>query len=77
MWEIFLDLAPASLKKSLNVPMEHIAKSVEYLFRKNSDPNFLHINFDKAALEEAIKQTSYKQHMYAIGSIMGRKARSA
>lgn len=77
MWEIFSDLAPSTLKKDLNVPMEHIAKSVEYLFRKNTSSNSLKVVFTKAILEEAIKQTGYEQHMHATGLIVGRKARSA
>jgi hypothetical protein len=77
MWEIFGELAPSTLNKNLNVPMEHIAKTVEYLFRKHANSDSLKVAFSKAILYEAIKQTGYEQHMHAISLIMGKKARSA
>lgn len=73
LWEIFFELAPASLKNKLNIPMEHIAKSVEYIFRELSGPEVLHVPIEKAWLTKAVKQTGYEHHMHAVGLIVGRK----
>lgn len=75
MWEVFLELAPDVLNKKLEVPMEHIAKSVEYIFRQLSSTDNLHINIERELIKKAIKQTSYEQHMRAIALILGRKVR--
>jgi hypothetical protein len=75
MWEVLQELAPDVLKKKLEVPMEHIAKSVEYVFRQLSSDQTIHINIDKSLVTKAIKQTSYEQHMRAVSIIIGRKSR--
>ena len=56
--------------------MEHIAKSVEYIFRQLNSPDGLHIEIEKSLIVKAIKQTGYQQHMQAIGLILGRKLRA-
>lgn len=73
MWKIFVDLAPDNIQKHLNIPMEHIAKSVEYLFRVLSPGNPLHFSIEEDLIRKAIKQTAYQQHMYAISLVLGRK----
>jgi hypothetical protein len=77
MWEIFIELAPDNIKKYLNIPMEHIAKSVEYLFRVLSPGNPLHFTIEEDLIRKAIQQTAYQQHMYAVSLILGRKSKGS
>lgn len=63
MWEIYVDLAPEFLKKHLEVPMEHIAKAIEFLFRKFSLNDSADFQFTKHELYDAIVKTGYKNHM--------------
>jgi hypothetical protein len=77
MWNIFVDLAPERIQKYLNIPMEHIAKSVEYLFRELSFKNLLHVQINEDLIRKSIKQTAYEQHMYAISLVLGRNSKDA
>lgn len=77
MWNIFVDLAPERIQKYLNIPMEHIAKSVEYLFRELSSKNLLLVQINEDLIRKSIKQTAYEQHMYAISLVLGRNSKGA
>lgn len=75
MWTAFIELAPSTLQNRLEIPMEHIAKSIEYIFRQLNSSDSLHIQIEKSLIIKAIKQTAYQQHMQAISLILGRKQR--
>lgn len=75
MWKVYVELADDFLKEKLNIPMEHIGKAVEYIFRKLNSPDALHISIDNKLLTKAIKQTAYEQHMHAVGMVIGRKSK--
>lgn len=77
MWNIFVDLAPERIQKYLNIPMEHIAKSVEYLFRELGSKNLIHVHINEELIRKSIKQTAYEQHMYAISLVLGRNSKGA
>lgn len=63
MWDIYVDLAPEFLKKHLEVPMEHIAKAIEFLFRKFSVDDCANFQFTRNEIYDAIVKTGFKNHM--------------
>lgn len=63
MWDIYVDLAPEFLKKHLEVPMEHIAKAIEFLFRRFSLEDSADFQFTKDEIHDAIIKTGFKNHM--------------
>jgi hypothetical protein len=66
MWSIFAELGPHKPGYHLEVPMEHIAKSIEFIFRNFTDERIGKNGLDKADLISAIMNTEYQGHMNAI-----------
>ena len=66
MWRIFEELGPRKSKYSLEVPMEHIAMSVEYIFRNLTDEYVCADELKVADLDKAINDSNYQGHMSAI-----------
>lgn len=66
IWSSFIKLTPGE-RDSPEIPMEHVAKSVEYLFREHSDTSAIQIQFTIEQIEVAIKSTRYPE--YAMGTM--------
>ena len=73
LWEIYLNFAPLALQNNLEIPMEHIAKTIEYLFRNFSNKDDHLIDFSIDILKKAVDQTGFCNHMKALSSIMRKK----
>ncbi len=74
LWKIYVELAPPNSRRFLEVPMEHIAKAIEYLFRTYGGPIADHrFVFEPAMLRTAIEQTGYRAHMRTISHISKQK----
>ncbi len=67
-WELYTHLAPERLRSRLEVPMEHIVKAIEHLFRKFHTTD-ARLTFKRNELEAAITQTQYQAHMRAVARI--------
>jgi hypothetical protein len=66
MWNIFRELGPHKRGYRLEVPMEHITKTVEYLISHLDDNGVASAGVSKADIKEAIEQSAYQGHMAAI-----------
>ena len=65
LWSIYQSLAPPKLQTHLQLAMEHVAKPVEFLFRKHGG-NAMAVEFSREALTEAVASTRYAAYMQAI-----------
>jgi len=66
MWAFFSHWAPEKLKPRLEVPMEHIAKAAEYIFRRKTETAISSEGLREEDVADAIKSTQYSAHMNAI-----------
>jgi hypothetical protein len=66
LWSIFLALAPQIAGFNLEVPMEHVAKTVEAVFREFSDNRLLTTDLSHSELRDLIEKTGYVKHMNGI-----------
>lgn len=71
LWKIYMDLAPPSLKAHLQVPMEHIAKAVERIFRSSAHRDSSDFEVSAKELQAAVSYTGYAVHMRAIAAMTG------
>jgi len=71
LWSVFINLAPKVAGFKLEVPMEHIAKSVEGVFRDFDDDHLLTTELSFADLEEKVEMTAYRKHMIGICRVIG------
>lgn len=77
LWKIFVELGPHKRGYRLEVPMEHIAKSVEYLFRTLSDEGVASKGIEQAGLLRAVHNSEYHSHMAAISYMLKEEPRTA
>ena len=77
LWDIFYDLAPTHYRPYLEVPMEHIARSVESLFRKFGASTDHLVEFDEPILRAAVERTQYAAHMRTVARIPLKKSAKA
>jgi AAA domain len=70
MWSTFVELGPHITGYRLEAPMEHIAKTVEYLFRSFSDDQIDAQGVRKENLTRAVANTEYQGHMAAISYML-------
>jgi hypothetical protein len=69
MWECYEKLGLSKDKHDVEVPMEHVAKAVENMYRFNSDRDVLTLGrIRDEGILEAIQSTQYAAHMQAIGA---------
>jgi len=62
-------MGPHSPGYKLDVPMEHIAKTVEGIFRNFSDDRMVGEELTQSDLAGEIEKTAYRRHMRAISYI--------
>jgi hypothetical protein len=77
MWRIFVELGPHITGYRLETPMEHIAKTVEYIFRSFSDEQIDTRGVRKEDLARAIANTEYQGHMAALSYMLKNSGRRA
>ena len=77
LWKIFVELGPYKRGYRLEVPMEHIAKSVEYLFRTFSDESVATKWIEPSSLLRAVNTSEYENHMAAISYMLKEEIRAA
>jgi hypothetical protein len=75
MWKCYERWGYKHAKFALEVPMEHIAKAIEFLCRNVSDSTVLSEGMIDKKIEEAIESTEYEAHMAAISVALGGKRR--
>lgn len=71
LWQIYLDLAPPSLRSQLQVPMEHVAKAIERIFRSAAGRDAADFQVPIEELRAAVVYTGYAVHMRAIAAMSG------
>jgi hypothetical protein len=69
LWSIFAEMGPHNPGYKLDVPMEHIAKTVEGIFRNFSDDRMVGEELTQSDLAGEIEKTAYRRHMRAISYI--------
>jgi len=75
--EDFCRIGPHKRGYRLEVPMEHIAKSVEYLFRTFSDESVAMKGIEPSSLLRAVNTSEYENHMAAISYMLKEEIRAA
>lgn len=65
LWRIYIEDAPKALRGELEVPMENVARAVDFLFRKLS-PDFQSSTIGSLQLREAVAATHYAATMQTI-----------
>lgn len=71
LWGVYLDLAPPALRPRLQVPMEHIAKAVERIFRSCAQRDAPEFEVTEKDLRAAVVYTGYAVHMRAVAAMTG------
>ena len=66
LWNIFEEMGPANPKHGLQVPMQHIARTVEALIRKFSDDDIHEPGIKRDDLVTAVERTGYRVFMKAV-----------
>lgn len=66
LWSIFEEMGPANPKHGLQVPMQHIARTVEALIRKFSDDGICEPEINRDDLVKAVERTGYRVFMKAV-----------
>jgi AAA domain len=69
LWNIFLEMGPQRPGFRLEVPMEHIAKTVEGIFRDFSDTHMIENDLSRGDLIMEVEKTAYRRHMKAVSYI--------
>lgn len=77
LWKIFVELGPHKRGYRLEVPMEHIAKSVEYIFRAFTDEWVATKGIESSSLLRAVNNSEYQSHMAAISYMLKEEMRTA
>jgi hypothetical protein len=70
LWKIFLDLGPHKQNYRLEVPMEHIAKAAESVFRNYTDTQIATHGLEFDDLLAQVKASDYREHMSAISRML-------
>jgi hypothetical protein len=66
MWECYLTLGPKKRGYALEVPMQYVAKPIEYICRTIRDEDVLGPSLKAELVQEAIDATGYSAHMEAV-----------
>jgi hypothetical protein len=66
MWECFKEWGYKKKGHNLEVPMQHIARAVEYMCRMVSDRDVGSDRMKDETIVEAIRSTEYQAHMQAV-----------
>jgi hypothetical protein len=69
LWNTFLEMGPNREGYHLEVPMEHIAKTVEGIFRDFSDTHMLENVLSHKDITMEVEKTAYRRHMKAVSYI--------
>ena len=70
LWEEFTSQAPPALVKKLEVGMEYVGKSAEWLLENPRDTAALVEHVSEALIREAVDQTQYRLHMRSVARIL-------
>lgn len=65
LWQIYITEAPPSLREDLEVPMENVARAMDYLFRKLA-PDMIDGEIGLDHLRRAVAATHYQATMLTI-----------
>lgn len=71
LWEIYLELAPPSLRPRLQIPMEHVGRAVEQIFRSLGQRDSSDFDVSVNDLRAAVGYTKYPAHMRVIAALTG------
>jgi hypothetical protein len=69
LWNLFVEMGPHSPGYKLEVPMEHIAKTVEGIFRDFSDDRMVEKELSQEELAKEVEKNAYERHMRAVSYI--------
>jgi hypothetical protein len=69
IWKIYEELAPAEWDMALGIPMEHVAKTIEFLFSEHNSNDRPRLSFTNDMLRQAIEQTGVAEHLSEILTI--------
>lgn len=72
LWAEFTSQAPPTLLKRLEVGMEYVGKSAEWLLENPGDKASLAEHVSEALIRQAVDQTQYRLHMRSVARILHR-----
>lgn len=71
LWEIYQELAPPSLRPRLQIPMEHVGRTVEQILRSLAQRDSSDFEVSINDLRAAVVYTKYPAHMRVIAAMTG------